>query len=269
MEAIAPEWSSLMAAAARRNRRTKASFAFEWGLLDPDAQDKVWHVGREEMPAIFERESGMTAEACRAKVVLDAGCGHGLMTAAIARSSATAVGVELSPAVNDAYRRNRNKNAWFAQADLQHLPFAPGSFDVLYSSGVIHHTENTEATLDRIVPVLKPGGRLSLWLYRPQEGRFHQGMLIARRLTSRLPIRLAYVLLGITVFPFTYLYKKIKNTSPPNAREEMIDLLDGFTPEFREEIEPARAKQWLEDRGYRNLNITAIDTYGYAIHGDK
>jgi SAM-dependent methyltransferase/uncharacterized protein YbaR (Trm112 family) len=253
----------------KRNRKTKASFSFEWNLLDPASKDKVWHVPREDMPGIYEQETGLSPDSCRQQTVLDAGCGHGLMTTAIAGLSKLAIGVELSEAINDAYRRNTKRNAWFAQADLQYLPFDPETFDVLYSSGVIHHTENTETTLDKIAPVLKKGGRISLWLYRARDNAFHKFMLQARKLTSRLPIRIAFYLLAITIFPFTFLFKKIKHTDPPNAREEMIDLLDGFTPEFREEVEPEQAGKWLEDRGYRQVRVTSSDQYGYSIIGDK
>jgi hypothetical protein len=49
----------------------------------------------------------------------------------------------------------------------------------------------------------------------------------------------------------------------------MIDLLDGFTPEFRCEIPHDVAKQWLEKRNYSDVAITTNSQYGFSIIGKK
>lgn len=51
------------------------------------------------------------------------------------------------------------------QADAESLPFADGSFDIVYSNGVLHHTEDTELSLREAHRVLRPGGQAVLMLY--------------------------------------------------------------------------------------------------------
>jgi ubiquinone/menaquinone biosynthesis C-methylase UbiE len=191
------------------------------------------------------------------------------MTSTIADISKLCIGAEISKAVELAYARNKKSNAWYAQADLQFLPFDVSSFDVLYSSGVIHHTNDTEKSLGLIETIIKQGGKVCLWLYHPQKNILHRLMMLLRKFTRRLPLKVAFVFLLIFVFPFSFLIKKIKNRNAPNFREEMIDLLDGFTPEFRCEIPHDVAKQWLEKRNYSDVAITTNSQYGFSIIGKK
>ena len=47
-------------------------------------------------------------------------------------------------------------------ADTRHLPFADGSFDVVYSMGTIEHFDESESAVREMARVLRPGGRLVL-----------------------------------------------------------------------------------------------------------
>ena len=50
-------------------------------------------------------------------------------------------------------------------ADAEGLPLADEQIDYLYSYGVIHHSENTQAIIDQIYRVLKLGGRFTIMYY--------------------------------------------------------------------------------------------------------
>lgn len=252
-----------------KNKKTKQSFELEWSFLDPKEKEQVWRDDSSSMPQIFLKETGESESFYTGKTVIDVGCGHGIMTGKIAAMASLAVGVELSKAVENAYSKNQNSKAWYLQADLQFLPFDDATFDVLYSSGVIHHTNNTELSLSLIEPVLKPGGKLCLWLYHPQNNRIHNMILGVRGITSKLPLRLAFVLLMIFVFPFTFLLKKIKNKKKLSYREEIIDLLDQFTPQFRYEIPHDQALLWLKRRKYAATGITTENQFGFSVVGTK
>ncbi|MEO5948206.1 MAG: methyltransferase domain-containing protein [Chitinophagaceae bacterium] len=253
----------------RKNKKSKASFAFEWSFLKPEKNDKLWHDDSSQLTNVFLNETGEGQEYFAKKIVADIGSGHGLMTSTIANISNLCIGAEISKAVELAYVRNKNSNAWYAQADLQFLPFEESSFDLLYSSGVIHHTNDTEKSLSLIETIIKEDGKICLWLYHPQKNALHQLMMLLRKFTRRLPLKIAFVFLLLFIFPFTFLIKKIKNRNAPNFREEMIDLLDGFTPEFRFEIPHDVAKQWLEKRKYAAITVTTESQYGFSITGIK
>ena len=51
------------------------------------------------------------------------------------------------------------------QGDAEALPFADEFFDIVYSNGVLHHTNDTEKAVDEVFRVLKPGGRAVIMLY--------------------------------------------------------------------------------------------------------
>jgi ubiquinone/menaquinone biosynthesis C-methylase UbiE len=50
-------------------------------------------------------------------------------------------------------------------ADGEHLPFRNDAFDVVYSNGVLHHSENTDQCISEVLRVLKPGGIAVIMLY--------------------------------------------------------------------------------------------------------
>lgn len=260
---------SLVREAAARNKRSKESFALEWSLLDTEERDRLWHQDLSGLLDTFLSEMGAPATCFRDQAVIDVGCGHGLMTSRIAGVAGLAIGVEFSRAVETAYQRNRCRNAWYVQADLQNLPFGENSFDALYSSGVIHHTPDTERSFRMIEGLVRKGGRISLWLYHPRKSLLHRISLSAREVTKRLPLRLSYALLRYLVLPVTYTAKKIKGGASPNWREEMIDLMDHFTPEFRFEIREDEARRWLESAGYMDIAVTTSNSFGFSIAGIK
>lgn len=268
-EKVEKEFSGLLDYCKQKNKKTKISFDLEWHFLNKEKNDKIWHDNLSDLPKVFMLETGEDITYFKGKSVLDIGSGHGLMTSTIARFSKHAIGVEMTNAVENAFKINKNKNAFYVQGDLQFLPFNELTFDVLYSSGVIHHTNNTELSLSLIEPVLKHGGKICLWLYHPQKNTIHGLSLSLRKITRRLPARIALIFLIIFIFPFSYLIKKIKNKNPPNYREEIIDLLDGFTPQFRFETPHDLAKVWLLRRKYSDIKITTSNQYGFSIAAEK
>ncbi|HKX07760.1 MAG TPA: class I SAM-dependent methyltransferase [Stellaceae bacterium] len=69
-------------------------------------------------------------------------------------------------------------------------------FDIVFSIGVVHHLEDPDAAVARLVRAAKPGGRVLVWLY----GRENNGWLVhlfhplQRTLFSRLPLKLVHAL---------------------------------------------------------------------------
>jgi ubiquinone/menaquinone biosynthesis C-methylase UbiE len=51
------------------------------------------------------------------------------------------------------------------EADAEDLPFDDGSFDLVYSWGVLHHTPQMDRALAEAQRVLAPGGGLRIMLY--------------------------------------------------------------------------------------------------------
>jgi arsenite methyltransferase len=72
------------------------------------------------------------------------------------------------PAVDVAKVRfaERGLPASFLQADLNHLPLPENCVDLIFSEGVLHHTDDTRAALVAVTRHLKAGGRILFYVYR-------------------------------------------------------------------------------------------------------
>lgn len=100
--------------------------------------------------------------------VLEMGVGAGTDFVRFVRAGAHAHGVDMSSHSARLVRqrlRNEQLTALVSVADVEQLPFSDGTFDVVYSWGVIHHTADTTAAARELLRVLKPGGEFCAMVY--------------------------------------------------------------------------------------------------------
>ncbi len=90
--------------------------------------------------------------------VLDLGCGTGQLTARIAATDASVVGVDNSPEMIEQARRNY-PNVRFEVADAADLHL-PEGFDAVFSNAALHWMRQADRVAGSISRALKPGGRL-------------------------------------------------------------------------------------------------------------
>lgn len=98
--------------------------------------------------------------------VLDAGCGAGSVTRAIARAvpQGRATGVDREPKYLDFARQKAAVegigNIQFAVGDVLHLPFDDGSFDVVWSKHLLQFVRDRQQALAEFKRVCRLGGRV-------------------------------------------------------------------------------------------------------------
>jgi len=100
--------------------------------------------------------------------LLEIGGGLGTDLAQFAKHGAHVTDVDLSEGHLQLAQENfrlRGLTGRFVHHDAESLPFDAGSFDLVYSNGVLHHTPNTKRTVEEIHRVLKPGGRAIVMVY--------------------------------------------------------------------------------------------------------
>jgi ubiquinone/menaquinone biosynthesis C-methylase UbiE len=100
--------------------------------------------------------------------LLEIGVGAGTDFIRFVRAGANATGVDLTEhAIELVGKRlaNEGLEAELVRADAESLPFPDGTFDRVYSWGVLHHTPDTAKAVREALRVLKPGGRITVMLY--------------------------------------------------------------------------------------------------------
>jgi 2-polyprenyl-6-hydroxyphenyl methylase / 3-demethylubiquinone-9 3-methyltransferase len=126
---------------------------------------------------------------------LDVGCGGGLLAEEFARLGFAVTGVDPSRRSVDAARAHAAEaglSIEYRQASGEALPFADGSFDVVYCCDVLEHVTDLARVIAESARVLKPGG---VYLY-DTINRTPQSKLILIKLlqewgwTSLMPPRL-------------------------------------------------------------------------------
>jgi len=101
--------------------------------------------------------------------VLECGCGTGQLTNFLAISTRTVIGTDIcmnSLRLAEAFRaKNDLQRAHFHQMNLFRPCFRPGSFDLVISNGVLHHTSDPELGFRSISRLVRPGGYILVGLY--------------------------------------------------------------------------------------------------------
>jgi SAM-dependent methyltransferase len=104
----------------------------------------------------------------RGQTVLEVGCGAGIDLARFARGGAVVTGVDVAPSAIALARANFAQQGLpgeFQVADGEQLPFADGTFDLVYAHGVVQYTAHPQRLVDEVRRVLKPGGRAIFQVY--------------------------------------------------------------------------------------------------------
>lgn len=114
----------------------------------------------------FERVWQLVSEQLPCGAFLDAGCGDGRHLAALARSGhrpTRVVGSDISQRILETARAAAAPlEPELVQANLEALPFAHDSFDLVLCTQVIEHLLDPAAGVRELARVLRPGGRIVL-----------------------------------------------------------------------------------------------------------
>tara|TARA_E500000178_G_scaffold352123_1_gene414832 strand:+ start:438 stop:1343 length:906 start_codon:yes stop_codon:yes gene_type:complete len=104
------------------------------------------------------------------KSILDAGCGSGgsgLLLFGEYFDKHDYLGVDVSDAVSVGQQRFKELgiSGKFIQSDLNTIPPEYGPFDIIFSEGVLHHTDSVENAIYKLSKRLKVDGRFLFYVY--------------------------------------------------------------------------------------------------------
>ncbi len=100
--------------------------------------------------------------------VLEIGCGIGMDSVRMARHGLCVTALDLTVVGPMTARKRAEHDGLdtdYLCGNAEQLPFPDGSFDYVYSFGVMHHAPDTKRCIDEALRVLRPGGEALIMLY--------------------------------------------------------------------------------------------------------
>lgn len=155
-----------------RQKQTENIFSYKWNKIDTyDSKSsllriKNWLLQRYGDPQIVLKNF------VDKPTILDAGAGAGVSALEYWNtffSKVRYVAVEISDAIEVAKNRFENKSIKdliFIQETMDALPFSVPLFDIIFAEGVLHHTDSTQNSFNKLCHHLKPGGYFMFYVYR-------------------------------------------------------------------------------------------------------
>jgi SAM-dependent methyltransferase len=241
--------------------RTKSAYSLQWNtfrILRP-----------EEDRATFKNRTGLETSDLNGALVLDGGCGMGRYLRVAGESGATVVGMDLSLAVKAARDLTRDlPNVCVIRGDLLRPPLAPGLFDHIYSLGVLDHTPDPRAAFLSLAKLLKPGGRIAIWVYPKERPALEAIMDAHRAISRRLPLPLLMAMSRLMA-PIGGLKRRMMNgrsrlvskagvalnlltigvSMHPDPEVRVCDTLDWYAPKYLSRHTFAEVSGWFADAG--------------------
>jgi SAM-dependent methyltransferase len=158
---------------SKSQAQTESAFGFKWSRRDTYESAPVQESTRRWL---MDRYCGGNPDLLAhwlsggRKIIIDAGCGAGFSAILMFGDhllNHDYLGIDISAAADVARQRfaERGYPGEFLRTSLLDAPLPDGSVDLIFSEGVLHHTDSTEGALKHLAKKLKPGGRFLFYVY--------------------------------------------------------------------------------------------------------
>jgi SAM-dependent methyltransferase len=256
-------------------KRTVSTYSLQW--------DRFRILRPEEDRVTFRNRTGLTGTDLAGCLVLDAGCGMGRYLRVAAEQRARVVGLDLSWAVRAARELTADlPGVCLVRGDLLRPPLAEGTFDHIYSLGVLDHTPDPRAAFLNLCRLLKPGGRIAIWVYPREKPAVEAVMNAHRMISTRLPlpvlVRLSQWMapiggvkrrlmasrhglvrrLGVALHALT-----IGVSMHPDPTVRVCDTLDWYAPRYLSRHTPEEVAGWFREAGLVDLEDLSVGQVFY------
>lgn len=212
--------------------------------------------------------------------VLDAGCGFGRHAAVAARWGADVVGMDSSTEAVESAAKNLMPDdiaaaADIVQGDVRKPPFRRESFDHVYSFGVLHHVPEPATAFAALHGLVRPGGRLSLWVYGPRQGLTRVATGALRGATTNMSSESLYRFsMGLSAFLRVFSHTPHRFLSPVPGLGSVVnhlpvhdhsrwpfevvvaDVYDRLRVPVTHYFMGEELERWYGDAGYLDMQVT-------------
>lgn len=254
--------------APAREQSILRNFSTEWTGYKWKGSS-FWGMTPETRLKARQYELGTSRHGLKDKLVLEIGIGMGADAHLLSGAEGCEIiGIDLGYGVDAArYYFGRDRLFHIVQASLFSPPFREGTFDAVYSHGVLHHTYSTRRAFGSIAGLPKPnGGMLYVWLFS-HEHDARRVMAIMERVMRPLLWRMTASLQTLFILPLVPLYILRQNIYRRRSRageegltkygwnEALHAARDRFTPPFSHRQSYEEVAGWFREEGYDGLEL--------------
>ncbi len=242
-----------------------------------------WAHFHDDEPALFsDWIHPNTLEDFRGKRVLDAGCGPGHHVRLVAPVAQHVTGVDLNTSDLARTRLADLGNVSIVEADI--ASYRPEErYDVVYCIGVIHHTDDPDATFRNLTGLCRPGGRLIVWCYSFEgnrlvrwfveplrklllRGRGRGLVSVISNLATVLLYPAAHTLYRLPLTGLPY-YEYLQNFRRLSFRRNVLNVFDKLNAPQTEFITRDRVERWFDPRLFDDVAIAPYRGVSWRASG--
>lgn len=240
-------------------RQTRDSFDYQWTDVSPDAHgvESSSETKQEVAQRVLE-STQLDRDWFQHKKILDAGCGAGRFTYALASLGAEIVAIDQS--ANGVKQAERICSEYMDRIQIfQHDLTTPinlnPEFDLVWSHGVLHHTGDTYGAFQNVARLVKPGGYMYMMIYAEPDKDlgaylYYSEIENLRRQTINKSFQEKW----------DYIHG-LKEVNP-------VDWFDAISPVINDTYSYYELEAWLLDAGFEDIKRT-LDVPNHNIIARK
>lgn len=216
------------------------------------------------------------------KKVLECGCGGGQHTSFIAPYADSITSVDLNTVPIAIEKNEKNENVTFIEEDIATMDLG-NNFDIVFSIGVIHHTDNPDKTVENLKKHVKQNGKLILWVYSDEGNSLVKFIveplrkLFLSKMKRKNLLFLSKIITTVMYLPiftiyflplhFLPYYQYFKNFRKLYFYRNTLNVFDKLNAPQVKFITKDQAKSWLPEDEFECIHISSYNGVSWRLSG--